>query len=230
MLCIKHSIFTFYRYFFIYIFFAIPGRKRTNFTNKSRANNKIKNREKVLALDSLNLLHTHTLMSTSTSGNFIYHTHTLMSASTSGNLDITPTPWCQPLPQVTLYITPTHSCQPLAQVTLCHTLILTSTSVYFIGSGLWCLTPLSTIFHLYRGGQSYWWRKQGYSEKIHWLAVSHRQTLLHNVVLSTPRLNRIRTHNVDDDRHWLQLPYDHDHDGPWSKLYISYPDVNICLW
>ena len=64
-----------------------------------------------------------------------------------------------------------------------------------IGRGLWCLTPLSTIFQLYRDGQFYCWKKPGYPEKTTDLSRITGK-LSHNVVSSTPR-----HYNISGDMH-----------------------------
>jgi len=56
----------------------------------------------------------------------------------------------------------------------------------FMVLGLWCLTPLSLMFQLYRGVQSFFVKETGVRGGNHRPVGSHKETLSHNVVSNTP--------------------------------------------
>ena len=67
--------------------------------------------------------------------------------------------------------------------------------VWFGLVGLWCLMPLSTKFHLYVGGQFYWWVNQstGLKPPTCHKALTIFITMLYQVHLA---ISGIQTHNV----------------------------------
>ena len=100
--------------------------------------------------------------------------------------------------------------------------------------GLWGLTPLSTIFQLYRGGQFDWWKKPEYAGRkpptCHKSLTKHYYIMLNRLHLA---MSGIRPDNVSGDRHrfhrqlYIQLLFDHDHDGLFLIFIVSCKAFNI---
>ena len=76
-------------------------------------------------------------------------------------------------------------------------------STHLIGSGVMVFNATFNNISVILWSSIFLVEETGVLRENYRPVVSHWQTLSHNVVSSTPRLNRIWTHNVSGDMHWL---------------------------